>query len=87
MFCYGGGSGGSFFFTSEDLGRMFDNSFPAFTLFLQVDISSHKLIPFFWPGSVHGGSASWDNYDKVFPDKLRVSSFPDRFPHFARTVA
>ena len=27
------------------------------------------------PGSVHSGSASWDNCDQVFPDELCVSSF------------
>ena len=25
--------------------------------------------------------------DRVFPDELRVSSFPDRFPHYSRTAA
>ena len=45
----------------------------------QVEISSHKLISLFRPGSVHSGSASWDDCDQVFPDELRVSSFPDRF--------
>ena len=35
------------------------------------------------PGSVHSGSANWDNYGRMFPDKLCVSSFPDRFPRYA----
>ena len=41
------------------------------------------LIPLFRPGSVHSGLASSDDCDRVFPDKLRVSSLPDRFPHYA----
>ena len=45
--------------------------------FFKVEISSHKLIALFRPGSVHSGSASWDDCDQVFPDELRVSSFPD----------
>ena len=52
-------------------------------VFIKVDISLCKLIPLFRPGSVHRGSASWDNFDRVFSDKLRVSLFPDRFPHSA----
>ena len=36
-------------------------------------------MPFFRLGSVHNGSASWDDCGLRFPDKLRVSSFPDRF--------
>ena len=32
------------------------------------------------PGSVHSGSANWDDCGRVFPDELRVSSFPDRLP-------
>ena len=38
-------------------------------------------------GSVHSGLASWDDCGQMFPDKLRVSSFPDRFPHYALTEA
>ena len=39
------------------------------------------------PGSVHSGSASRDDCGRMFPDKLRVSSFPYRFPHYAWTAA
>ena len=56
-----------------------DNSFPACTFFFKVEIRSHTVIPLFRPGSVHSGSASWDKCGRVFPDELRVSSFPDRF--------
>ena len=58
------GSGG-FFLTCEDLGRMFDHSFPfscAFFFFLffffEVKIRSHTLIPLSMQGPVHSGSAS-----------------------------
>ena len=52
-----------------------------FFFFFEVEISSRTLIPLFVPGSVHSGSANWDDYGQMFPDKLRASSFPDRFPH------
>ena len=40
----GGGGGGGFFLECEDIGRMFDNSFPA-CAFFKVEISSRILIP------------------------------------------
>ena len=55
---YGCGGGSGFFLACEDFGRMFDHSLPAFAFFVQVEISSRSLIPLFWPGSVHSGSAS-----------------------------
>ena len=51
--------------------------------FVEVEISSRTLIPLFRPGSVHSGLASGEDCDRVFPDKSRVSSFLDRFPHYA----
>ena len=54
--------------------------------FFWVEISSRTLVPLFMTGSVHCGSASWDDCGRMFPDKLRVSSFPDRFPHYACTT-
>ena len=50
-------------------------------------ISSRTLIPLFRPGSVHIGLASWNDCGWVFPDELRVSSFPDRFLYYACTAA
>ena len=54
-----------FFLACKDFGRMFDNSFPACTVFvwglfvfLIVEISLHTLIPLFRPVSVSSGSAS-----------------------------
>ena len=84
------GDGGGFFLACENFGRMFDNSFPAcafFFFFFKVEIRSHALIPLLMPGSVHSGSASWEDCCRMFPYKLRVSSFPDRFPHYAWTAA
>ena len=50
---------GGFLLAWEDLGRMFNNSFPASAFFLsfffEVEISSRTLIPLFKPGSVHSG--------------------------------
>ena len=48
-----------------------------------VEISLRTLIPLFTPGSVCGGSSSWDDCGQMFPDKLHVSSSPDGFPHYA----
>ena len=78
----GGGFGGVFL-ACEDLGRMFTiHSPPALCLFVccKVEISLRTLTPLFTPGSDHSGSASRDDGDRVFPDELRVSSFPDRVP-------
>ena len=52
-----------------------------------VTAISCTLIPLFIPGSVHSGLASWDNCGRMFPDKLCVSLFPDRFPHCTHTTA
>ena len=75
-----GGSG--FFLTCEDLRKMFNYSF-LLAFFFKVEISWCTLIPLFMPGSVHSGSACWDDCGQIFPYKLCVSSFPDRFPHYA----
>ena len=59
---------------------------PAFLFFL-VEIISRVLIPLFTPGSVHSDSENWDDCDRVFPDELRVSSFPNRCQHYTWTAA
>ena len=67
---------------------MFDNSFLACAFFFfKVEINSHTIIPLFRSESVNGGSASSDDCDLVFPDELRVSSFPDRSQDYAWTAA
>ena len=81
---------GGFFLACEDFGRMFDKFIPRlhfFFFFFEVEISSQTLVPLLRPGSVHSGSVSQDDCGRVFSDKLRVSSFPDRFPHYAWTAA
>ena len=80
----------AFLCVCEDFGRMFDNSFRVCTLKKQrkkVEISLRTLIPLIRPGSAHSGSATWDDCGRVYPDELRVSLFPDRFPHYACTAA
>ena len=52
-----------------------------FVFFFEVAISSRTLIPLFLRGSVHSGSAGWDDCGRMFPDKLRVSSVPTLFLH------
>ena len=58
-----------------------------FVCLFKVEISSRTLISLLMPGSVHSGSASFDNCGRMFPDKLLVSSLPDRFPYYAWTAA
>ena len=52
-----------------------------------MEISWHTMNPLFRPGSVHSGSAGWDDCGRMVHHKLRVSSFPDRFTHYAWTAA
>ena len=54
--------------------RLFSSPACVFSFFF-VEIISRRVIPLFTPSSVHSGSASWDDCDQLFPDKLRVSSF------------
>ena len=68
---------GGFFHACEDLGENVRQFIPRLG----------TLIPLFMPGSIHSGSASRDDCGRMFPDKLRVSSFPDRFPQYAWTAA
>ena len=79
-----GGGGGGFF---PHLRGFWENVWPFipcqcfFFFFLVVEISLHTLIPLCMPGSVHSGSASWNNCLNV-PDKLCVSTFPGKFPYY-----
>ena len=63
------------------------DSLPAICFCWEVEISSRTLLPHFMPGSVHSDTANWDECGRMFPEKLRVSSFPDRFPRYAWTEA
>ena len=60
---------------------------PPAIFFLKWRLAREKFFPLFRPGSVHSGSASLDDCDRVFPDELLASSIPDRFPHSAWTAA
>ena len=75
----GGDGGDGFLVACEDLGRMFNHSFPAcaffFFFFFQVEISSLTLIPLFRPESVHSGSKSSDDFCRVFP-VVKVRTVP-----------
>ena len=82
----------AFSYRARIWGRMFDNSLPTLhfffsSFFFKMEISSRTLIPFFMSGSVYSGSASGDDCGRMYPDKLRVSSFPVRFPHYAWAAA
>ena len=46
-----------------------------FFFFFKVEISSRTLIALFMPGSVHSGSTSWDDCDRMFPDKYYLLIF------------
>ena len=86
----GGGSGG-FFLACKDFGRMFDYSFPTCTFFFKVEISLRTLIPLFRPGSVHSGSAGWDDCDQVFLTsfmwaRFLISSHPMPGQWFSQTT-
>ena len=52
-----------------------------------VEISSHTLIPLCMSGSVHSGSARWEDSGFMFPEMWCASSFLDSFPHYAWIAA
>ena len=68
---------------------MLDHLFPACPppFFFKWRLARTCQFHFFMPGSVHSGSGSWDDCGWAFPDELRVSSFPERFPNYACSVA
>ena len=43
---------------------------PCLPFFFKVEISTRTLMPLIRPGSVHSGSASWDDSGRAFPDKI-----------------
>ena len=74
VLCWHYDGGGGFFLTYEDLGRMFDRSFPncpvSLFLFFEVEISLGTVIPLFMPGSVHSGSEDLDDWGQTFSDNV-----------------
>ena len=69
---------GGFVLACWDFRGRFVGSLPAgaFSLlfFKWRSARTHQFHFFFRPGSVHSGSANWDDCGQVFPDELRVSS-------------
>ena len=55
---------------------MFDHFY-----FEKEEINSHALIPLFRSGSVNSDPASWDDCDRMFPDKLRACCLHEQLPH------
>ena len=81
------------FLTCEDWEGRFDESFPAFCLFLLlllcvlwVEITLCTPIAVSGQGSVHSGSAGWDDCGQAFLMTCVQAQFPDGFSHYAWTV-
>ena len=57
-------SGGGFILARNDFWEIVQALIPHQHIFFsfEMEISLHTLIPLFIPGSVHSGSASWDDY-------------------------
>ena len=90
-----GGWDGGFFLAARILGEGSANHSCLLSLSLCLSLSLSLSPSFkgrsaralFTPGSVHSGSTSLEDYGRVLPDEMRVSSFPDRLPRSARTAA
>ena len=76
--------GGGFLLTCENLVGRFDDSFPtcAFFLLLKWKLAHAHQFHSFSQDQFRNVLASRDNCGQVFPDELRVSSFP----HYAWTT-
>ena len=68
---------------ARNFGQCLTIDSPPVPFFFKVENSLRTLNPLFMPESVHSGSAIWDDWGRMFPDKLCVSSFPDWFPYYA----
>ena len=78
-----------FVLVGDEFGRMFHHSFPACALLLLL--FRKWRLPcahlFYSLGQDQSTVAErTETTGRVFPDKLRVSSFPERFPHSSRTA-
>ena len=80
--------GGGFFLACQDFGRRLGHSIPAstFFFFFEVEISSRALIPLLRPGSVHSGSARWDERGPIITRTLKcLTALPILMQnHFSR---
>ena len=83
----GGGGVRRFFLACEDIWEKVRPFIPTCAFFLKWGLARTHLFHSFSSGSVHSDSANRDDCVLVSPDELRVSSFPDRFPHYAWTAA
>ena len=84
--------GGGFFLACEDFGEIVRQFIPRLRLKKRrrkkVEISWRTLIPPFRPGSVHMTQQAETTVTECsLPDESRVSSFPDRLPNSAWTLA
>ena len=61
--------------------------FCLFVCFFEVEISSRTLIPLFCQDQSTVAQRTETTVTEIFPDELRVSSFPGWFPHYAWTAA
>ena len=82
---------GGLFLACENLERTFDHSWTACAFFsfsfFEVEVSLRTIIPHF-NARISPQWLSWPRWLWLnVPHKLRVSSFLDRFPHYAWTVA
>ena len=58
-----------------------------FSFFLEVEISSRTLIPLLGQDLSTVAQRAETTVGRMFPDKLHVSWFPDRFQHYAWPAA
>ena len=73
----------------RELGRMFDSPpvpLNFFFFFWSGVLARAHYFHSFMSGTVHNGSAGWDDCGRMFPGKLRVRSFLGKFPHHTWTA-
>ena len=100
MFCTYGVGGGVFLIAYEDFWRKVVKSIPTSAISFFFFLSFFFLFVLFFEWSM--AHVHWFHFlgqdqstvaqqaettDRVFPDELRVSSVPDRFPHYAWAAA
>ena len=73
----------NFFLTCEEFLGNVTHFFSYFFFFGKQGSAHTYQLPPFMPGSVHSGSANWDDCGQTFPGSLMscmLASFPDKFP-------
>ena len=77
-----------FFLACENFGRMFDKSFPACAFFFfKVEITLRTHIHFLPQNQSTVVQQAETTVTECSLYELRVSSYPNRFPHYAWTAA